>query len=165
MSRARVKICGLREPRHATATSRAGADYVGVVFAGGVREITAGEAAGVVEALEGGTRAVGVFVDAGPAEILVKRDIAEFHVAQLAGSEPPELCDRLRDEGWTSGRASGPRRATRWPGGGTSTGRRRTRSSWRGSRRADPVVPGRASPTSGWRSWNGTGAGSRSRAG
>lgn len=99
MNRVRVKICGLREPGHATVTSRAGADYVGVVFAGRVREITAGEAAGVVAALEGGTRAVGVFVDAGPAEILVKRDIAEFHVAQLAGSEPPELCDRLRDEG------------------------------------------------------------------
>ncbi|MCZ0936780.1 MAG: phosphoribosylanthranilate isomerase [Gemmatimonadetes bacterium] len=99
MTRARVKICGLREPRHAAATSRAGADYVGVVFAGRVREVTAGEAAGVVEALEGGTRAVGVFVDAGPAEILVKRDIAGFHVAQLAGAEPPDLCDRLRDEG------------------------------------------------------------------
>lgn len=99
MKRIGVKICGLREPEHATIASRAGADYVGVVFAGRVREISAGEAAGVVEALEGGTRAVGVFVDAGPAEILVKRDIAEFHIAQLAGSEPPDLCDRLRDEG------------------------------------------------------------------
>ena len=99
MSRVGVKICGLREPRHAAVTSRAGADYVGVVFAGRVREVTAGEAAGVVEALEGGTRAVGVFVDAGPAEILVKRDIAGFHIAQLAGSEPPEVCDRLRGEG------------------------------------------------------------------
>ena len=99
MKRVGVKICGLREPEHATIASRAGADYVGVVFAGRVRDISAGEAAGVVEALEGGTRAVGVFLDAGPAEVLVKRDIAEFHVAQLAGAEPPEVCDRLRDEG------------------------------------------------------------------
>lgn len=99
MKRVGVKICGLREPEHATIASRAGADYVGVVFAGRVREISAGEAAGVVEALEGGTRAVGVFLDAGPAEVLVKRDIAEFHVAQLAGAEPPEVCDGLRDEG------------------------------------------------------------------
>lgn len=99
MSRVGVKICGLREPRHATATSRAGADYVGVVFAGRVREVTAEEAAAVVGALEGGTRAVGVFLDAGPAEILRKRDAAGFHVAQLAGGEPPEVCDRLRGEG------------------------------------------------------------------
>ena len=99
MSRVGVKICGLREPRHATATSRAGADYVGVVFAGRVREVTAEEAAAVVGALEGGTRAVGVFLDAEPAEILRKRDVAGFHVAQLAGEEPPEVCDRLRGEG------------------------------------------------------------------
>ena len=99
MSRVGVKICGLREPRHATVTSRAGADYVGVVFAGRVREVTAEEAAAVVGALEGGTRAVGVFLDAGPAEILRKRDAAGFRVAQLAGEEPPEVCDRLRGEG------------------------------------------------------------------
>lgn len=99
MSRVGVKICGLREPRHATVTSRAGADYVGVVFAGRVREVTAEEAAAVVGALEGGTRAVGVFLDAGPAEILRKRDVAGFHVAQLAGEEPPEVCDHLRGEG------------------------------------------------------------------
>ncbi|MDE2879274.1 phosphoribosylanthranilate isomerase [Candidatus Palauibacter soopunensis] len=99
MSRVGVKICGLREPRDATATSRAGADYVGVVFAGRVREVTAGEAAAVVAALEGGARAVGVFVDTGPAEILRKRDVAGFHIAQLAGAEPPEVCDRLRGEG------------------------------------------------------------------
>lgn len=99
MSRVGVKICGLREPRHAAATSRAGADYVGVVFAGRVREVTAEEAAAVVGALEGGTRAVGVFLDAGPAEILRKRDVAGFHVAQLAGGEPPEVCERLRVEG------------------------------------------------------------------
>lgn len=99
MSRVGVKICGLREPRHAAVTSRAGADYVGVVFAGRVREVTAEEAAAVVGALEGGTRAVGVFLDAEPAEILRKRDVAGFHVAQLAGEEPPEVCDRLRGEG------------------------------------------------------------------
>lgn len=99
MSRVGVKICGLREPRHATATSRAGADYVGVVFAGRVREVTAEEAAAVVGALEGGTRAVGVFLDAEPAEILRKRDVAGFQVAQLAGEEPPEVCERLRGEG------------------------------------------------------------------
>lgn len=72
---------------------------MGVVFAGRVREVTAAEAAAVVGALEGGTRAVGVFVDAGPVEILRKRDVAGFHVAQLAGAEPPEVCDRLRAEG------------------------------------------------------------------
>ena len=94
-----MKICGLRDPRHAAAASRAGADYIGVVFAGRVREVTAEEAGAVVAAFEGGTRAVGVFVDASPAEILRTRDAAGLHVAQLAGAEPPDVCDRLRDEG------------------------------------------------------------------
>ena len=72
---------------------------MGVVFAGRVREVTAEEAAGVVGALEGGTQAVGVFVDASPTEILRTRDVAGFHVAQLHGREPPGACDELRAEG------------------------------------------------------------------
>lgn len=94
-----MKICGLRDPRHAAAASRAGADFIGVVFAGRVRELTARRAAPVVEALVGGTRAVGVFVDASPAEILGHRDVAGFEIAQLHGAEPPEACDALRAEG------------------------------------------------------------------
>lgn len=99
MTAVRVKICGLRDPRHAAAASRAGADYVGVVFAGRIRELSAEAAAPVVAALTGGTRAVGVFLDALPGEILRRRDIAGFEIAQLHGAEPPEVCDALRTEG------------------------------------------------------------------
>ena len=94
-----MKICGLRDPRHAAAAAGAGADYIGVVFAGRVRELTAEQAAPVVAALSGGTRAVGVFLDAPPAEILRRREIAGFDIAQLHGAEPPDLCDTLRAEG------------------------------------------------------------------
>ncbi|WP_420634220.1 phosphoribosylanthranilate isomerase [Candidatus Palauibacter sp.] len=99
MTPVQVKICGLRDPRHAVETSRAGADYVGVVFAGRVREVTAEQAGAVVGALEDGTRAVGVFLDASPADILRRRDTAGFHIAQLHGTEPPEACETLRAEG------------------------------------------------------------------
>lgn len=118
MSGVRVKICGLRQPRHAAATSRAGADYVGVVFAGRVREVTPRAAADVVGALEGRTRAVGVFLDARPADILRARDVAGFHAAQLHGAEPPEVCEALRGEGlgvWKALRpASGDELARGW---------------------------------------------------
>ena len=99
MSATAVKICGLREPRHAALTSRAGAAYVGVVFAARVREVTPAEAAVVVGALEGDTRAVGVFLDARPAAVVRARDVAGFHAAQLHGAETPEACDALRAEG------------------------------------------------------------------
>lgn len=109
MNDVRVKICGLRDPRHAAATSRAGADYVGVVFAGRVRKLTGDEAAAVVAALEGETRAVGVFLDASPDEILRRRDLAGFGIAQLHGSEPPEICDALREAGLGIWKAIRPR--------------------------------------------------------
>ena len=53
MSTVRVKICGLREPTHAAAAARAGADYVGVVFAERIRRVSAEEARAVVAALDG----------------------------------------------------------------------------------------------------------------
>lgn len=99
MSVVQAKICGLRDPSHAEAACRAGAAYVGVVFAGQVRRVTREQATGIVDALVGGTWAVGVFVDEAPAEILRQRDVVGFHVAQLHGSEPPSDCEALRAEG------------------------------------------------------------------
>ena len=96
-----VKICGIKDPERAEAASRAGADYVGVVFAGGPRHVTAEQAAPVVSALGNGTQGVGVFVDAAPEKILRYRDAVGFQIAQLAGSEAPETCGRLRMEGVT----------------------------------------------------------------
>ncbi len=99
MSATEVKICGLKEPSHAEAASAAGAAYVGVVFAERLRLVTPEAAAAVVGAIHGGTRAVGVFVDATLSLILRNRDVARFHIAQLHGSESPSDCEALRAEG------------------------------------------------------------------
>lgn len=97
--RVRVKICGLKEPAHAAATARAGADFVGVVFAERIRCVTTEEARAVVDALDGAARAVGVFVDATADDVLRHRDRVGFHVAQLHGSESPADSRALRAEG------------------------------------------------------------------
>jgi len=46
-----VKICGIREPRHAVAAADAGADFIGVVFAPSRREVTVEQAQAIARAL------------------------------------------------------------------------------------------------------------------
>jgi len=95
----RVKICGLKEPRHGAVAARAGADYVGVVFAERARRVTPEEARAVVDALDGSACAVGVFVDAPKVDILRHRDLTGFDAAQLHGAESPADCRALQEEG------------------------------------------------------------------
>lgn len=49
-----VKICGMREPRHAVAAADAGADFVGVIFAPSRRRVTVEQAQAIARALGSG---------------------------------------------------------------------------------------------------------------
>ena len=51
--RVEVKVCGLRQGADAAVAVRAGATYLGVVYAGGPRQVTDVQAAEVVAASEG----------------------------------------------------------------------------------------------------------------
>jgi phosphoribosylanthranilate isomerase len=46
-----VKVCGIREPRHAVAAADAGADFVGVIFAPSRRQVTVEQAQAIARAL------------------------------------------------------------------------------------------------------------------
>jgi phosphoribosylanthranilate isomerase len=46
-----VKVCGIREPRHAVAAADAGADFVGVIFAASRRQVTVEQAQAIARAL------------------------------------------------------------------------------------------------------------------
>lgn len=105
-----VKICGCRTPEDARIAVEAGATHVGVVFAGGPRRVTLGEAAGIVAAA-GQARGVGVFVDASPEEVLEAARASGVEVAQLHGREPPESCAALREAGIEVWKALRPRSA------------------------------------------------------
>jgi phosphoribosylanthranilate isomerase len=87
-----IKVCGLREPEHAAAAARYGADLLGFIFAPARRQVTVETAkACVVAAREAaGARAViavGVFVDAQAREIERIAREADLDAAQLHGSE------------------------------------------------------------------------------
>jgi phosphoribosylanthranilate isomerase len=109
-----VKICGLRDPAHALAAAKAGADFIGLVFAESRRRVSVEQARAIVCALGeplaaaggGGVQiemllqrkrplVVGVFADAGAAAINRTADAVGLDLVQLSGDEPWSLCSRL----------------------------------------------------------------------
>jgi phosphoribosylanthranilate isomerase len=106
----RAKICGLTRARDAAVAVAAGADYLGVVFAGGPRGVTVQGAAEVAQAA-GVVPVFGVFGEQSVDEILRMTHAAGLGGAQLHGSHRPEDASRLRAEGlrvWRVVRLAGP---------------------------------------------------------
>lgn len=93
-----VKICGLTRPEDAAVAAASGATYLGVVFAGGPRVVSAGTARAVGRAAPG-LRLVGVFGEQPVEEILRLRDDTGLSGAQLHGTYTAEQAARLRAQG------------------------------------------------------------------
>jgi phosphoribosylanthranilate isomerase len=91
----RIKICGITNLGDALAAVGAGADALGFVFAESPRRVTVEAARGIVAGLPPYVTPVGVFVDAGVAE--VRRVVAQVGLAavQLHGAEEPEVVAAL----------------------------------------------------------------------
>ncbi len=91
---ARVKICGLTRPEDAGHAAAAGAAYLGVVFAGGPRQVSLARAADVVAASRG-VPVLGVFGGHPVGEILSLAREAGLSGAQLHGLYSREDAARL----------------------------------------------------------------------
>ena len=111
-----VKFCGLTRPTDAAAGSRLGASYLGVIFAGGPRALSAAAARDVLAAGEGGEsgprpRRVGVFGHQSPAEIGRMANEVELDVIQLHADPGPDevlaLRSRFAGDIWAVLRLSG----------------------------------------------------------
>jgi phosphoribosylanthranilate isomerase len=91
--RTRVKICGITRVEDALAVVASGADAIGLVFyAASPRHVSVERAAEIVASLPPFVDAVGLFVDAKPAEVRavlkrVRLDLLQFH-----GDETPAYC-------------------------------------------------------------------------
>ena len=93
-----VKICGLTRPEDAALAVRLGARFLGVIFAGGPRQVTLDQARAVV----GGASQVpviGVFSSQGEGEILGTCRETGLAGAQLHGDHTPGLIARLEQAG------------------------------------------------------------------
>jgi phosphoribosylanthranilate isomerase len=95
---AKVKICGVMQGYDAAAAVKAGAAYLGVVFAGGPRAVTTAVAREVVAAAAG-VPVLGVFADQSPEEILRIADAGALRGAQLHGVYSPADAIRLGEHG------------------------------------------------------------------
>jgi phosphoribosylanthranilate isomerase len=87
----RVKICGITNAADALAAIDAGANLLGFNFyEKSPRFITEAEAAKIRPLLPKKVQAVGIFVDASPADVTALRKSLKLDAAQLHGDETPE---------------------------------------------------------------------------
>jgi phosphoribosylanthranilate isomerase len=94
----KIKICGLMRPEDAATSARAGASYLGVVFAGGPRTVTTDQASSIVTAAAG-VPVLGVFAEQSVDQILQIREQAGLSGAQLHGPYTQPDAKRLRAAG------------------------------------------------------------------
>jgi len=95
--RPEIKFCGLTRPADAAFAASVGASYVGIVFAGGPRRVTAERAAEVLAAAGTGPQRVGVFASINDAELEVTARKAGLNVVQLHDDPSAEDVASVRE--------------------------------------------------------------------
>ena len=87
----RVKICGITNTADAKAAIEAGANLLGFNFYDkSPRHITEEEAVEIRSRLPKRVKAVGIFVNESPADVVALRQSLKLDAVQLHGDEPPE---------------------------------------------------------------------------
>ena len=99
-SRPQVKLCGMTRPEDAALGVAAGASFLGVIFAGGPRQVTIDQARAVRQAAAD-VPVFGVYGDQSVEEILRLTRTAGLRGAQLHGDYVAADAARLRAEGLT----------------------------------------------------------------
>ena len=84
--RAEIKFCGLTRPEDAELAASLGASYVGVIFAGGPRNLSPERAADVLAAVPRAVQRVGVFANQTADDIAEVANRLGLDVVQLHGS-------------------------------------------------------------------------------
>lgn len=93
----KIKFCGMMRAEDISAANAIRPDYIGFVFAPKSRRaVTPEQAAALKAQLAPGIRAVGVFVNAPPAQVAALLDAGTIDIAQLHGQEDEAYLAALR---------------------------------------------------------------------
>lgn len=93
----KIKICGLMTPQDAVFVNAVQPDFAGMILSPGFRRtVTRETAAAIREALDTAIPAVGVFVDADPADIAAYVNSGIIQTVQLHGHEDAAYIEKLR---------------------------------------------------------------------
>jgi phosphoribosylanthranilate isomerase len=93
-----IKFCGMTRPEDAAHAASLGASYIGVIFAGGPRNLSPDSALDVLSAVPPEVQRVGVFADQDDRELLRIAEHATLDVVQLHAPWDPERITRLRKQ-------------------------------------------------------------------
>lgn len=91
-TRVRVKICGLTRAEDVAAAVEHGASALGFVFAPSPRRLDLAQAARLTALAGNGIMRVGVFMDAGTAEVAAVLDAVPLELLQFHGRESDDYC-------------------------------------------------------------------------
>src|SRR5687768_14269547 len=91
-----VKFCGLTRADDAREAARIGAEYLGVIFAGGPRSQSPERARTILRDHAGSAQRVGIFGAATPTEISSMAAIADVDIIQLHADPEPETVAAVR---------------------------------------------------------------------
>ncbi len=96
-----IKVCGMRDAANIAAVARLSPapDMMGFIFYAPSPRNACSTPPEALDALPPAIRRVGVFVDEAPETIVETARRYGLHTVQLHGTEPPEMCARLRAEG------------------------------------------------------------------
>jgi phosphoribosylanthranilate isomerase len=93
-----VKFCGMTRAEDVAEAARLGASYVGVIFAGGPREVGVEQAARILEAAADAVKRVGVFANQAPHEIGAVAKRLALDVVQLHAEADPRRVTDVRGQ-------------------------------------------------------------------
>ncbi|SDK18305.1 phosphoribosylanthranilate isomerase [Sediminibacillus albus] len=92
----KVKICGIKTEQAANDAIRAGADFIGFVFAPSKRQVSMQRAKEISQQIPAHINKVGVFVNESSETINRIADTVGLDYAQLHGDEPPGLLANIK---------------------------------------------------------------------